>query len=80
MRGGLLGVLPTFYDQTTRQSQESLRNLRNSLGDRVLPKIHRATVLREATAEGMTIFEKDSDSRAAEEYWQLIKIVLRSKL
>jgi len=77
--GALLGVLPTFYDDTTRQSRESLQNLRDALGDHVLPLIHRATVLREASAEGITIYEKDSSSRAAQEYQEVVKAVLRSK-
>jgi len=77
--GLLLGVLPTFYDDTTRQSRDSLQNLRNALGDHVLPLVHRATVLREASAEGMTIYEKDSSSRAAQEYQKVVKAVLRSK-
>jgi len=36
-------------------------------------------VLREASAEGMTIYEKDSSSRAAQEYQKVVKAVLRSK-
>jgi chromosome partitioning protein len=75
-RGGraqLLGVLPTFYDDQTRESQATLANLRDSLGaDAVLPPVHRATVLREAAAEGHTIFEHSSKTRAAEEYAALV--------
>jgi len=44
---------------------------------RILAPIHRATILRECAAEGLTIFEKDSDSRAAQEYSALVDLVLK---
>jgi hypothetical protein len=45
--GGLLGILPTFFDDKTRESRNSLNDLQHSFGDKVLPPIHSATVLRE---------------------------------
>jgi|APSaa5957512622_1039677.scaffolds.fasta_scaffold18959_2 chromosome partitioning protein len=77
--GKLLGILPTFYDDTTRQSRDSLDHLRGAFGDLVLPIIHRATVLRESAAEGRSIFEQGPDSRAAKEYDQIVKAVLRAR-
>ncbi|MBC8503894.1 MAG: ParA family protein [Chloroflexi bacterium] len=77
--GKLLGILPTFYDDTTRQSRDSLNNLQEAFGDLILPIIHRATVLRESAADGQSIFEKDPDSRAAEEYQKVVKAVLRAR-
>ncbi len=77
--GKLLGILPTFYDETTRQSKDSLNNLRNAFGDLVLPIIHRATALRESAADGQSIFEKDPTCRTAEEYQQVVKAVLRAR-
>ena len=73
-RGQLFGVLPTFYDKT-REAQAIIQNLKDHLGEVVLPPIHRATVLREATASGQTIFEFDPTSRAAKEYGELVKQV-----
>ena len=78
-RGGLLGILPTFYDKSTRQSRTSLKNLQTAFGEQILHPIHRATILREASAEGQTIFESAPDSRSADEYRQLVKAVLRSR-
>ena len=77
--GGLLGILPTFYDERTRQSQSSLENLQKAFEGHVLPSVHRATILREASAEGQTIFERAPDSRSADEYQQLVKAVLRAR-
>jgi len=75
-QGGILGVLPTFYDERTRESQENLEELRRRFGELVLPPIHRATVLRECSAAGRTIFEFAPKSRAAEEYARLVWEVL----
>lgn len=72
----LLGVLPTMHDDVTNESQTTLEHLQNRLGDVVMEPIHRATVLRECAAEGVTIWEKAPKSRAAVEYAQLIWKVL----
>lgn len=76
-KGSLLGVLPTFFDEQTRESASAMDDLQQGFRDRVFPPIHRATLLRECAAEGVTIFEKDSRCRAAEEYRRLIDLVLK---
>ncbi len=65
---GTLLVLPTFYDENTKETKYVLAELRAKFGERLLEPIHRATVLRECTASGKTIFEYDGSSRAAQEY------------
>ena len=78
-RGGrcqLLGVLPTFYDQVTNESAATLAQLVEHFVEAAWPPIHRATVLRECAAEGLTIFEKAPTSRAAQEYGELVGRVL----
>ncbi len=74
--GSLLGVLPTFYDEVTRESLATLDDLRKAFGEAVLPPVHRATILRECAAEGKTVFEVDGQSRAALEYSSLVHRVL----
>ena len=74
--GGLLGILPTFYDNT-RESRESLADLQEIFQEKVLSPIHRATVLRECWSEGKTIFEYAAESRSASEYQLLAKLVLK---
>ncbi len=76
-RGALLGILPTMYHEQLREHQASLADLQNGFPDRVLAPIHRATTLSECPGLGRTIFEKDPDSRAAQEYQALVKHVLR---
>lgn len=78
-RGGrcqLLGVIPTFYDQVTKESRVTLAQLRERFEDTVWPPIHRATILRECAAEAVTIFEKAPKSRAAMEYNEVVERVL----
>ena len=67
-RGKLAGVLPTFYDEQTRTTREQMTNIQKAFPDQVFTPIHRATLLREASAEGLTIFQKDPTSRPALEY------------
>lgn len=76
-RGKLLGVLPTFYDETTRETKSTIESLSAAFGDRLCAPIHRATILRECAAEGVTIFEKDPTSRAAAEYRTLAEMILK---
>jgi chromosome partitioning protein len=71
--GKLAGVLPTFYDEQTRTTREQMANLQTAFPDQVFTPIHRATLLREASAEGLTIFEKDLKSRSAFEYEDLAR-------
>jgi chromosome partitioning protein len=73
----LLGVLPTMYDDVTRESKATLANLKEHFGDAALAVIHRATVLRECAAQGITIWERDPRSRAAQEYNSLVWKVLQ---
>ena len=76
-QGALLGVLPTFFDEQTRESKATMENLQEGFGELILQPVHRATVLRECAAEGLTIYEKDAASRSAQEYQQLTRIVMR---
>jgi len=76
-KGALMGILPTFFDEQTRESKATIEALRGAFGASLLSPIHRATILRECAAEGQTIFEKDPDSRAAQEYRALADLVVK---
>lgn len=77
-KGGLFGVLPTFYMEQVKEHHLNLEALNVNLGDLVLPPIHRAVVLAECPAFGKTIFEHSPDCRAAQEYNRLVDIVLKA--
>ncbi len=76
-RGNLLGILPTFYDEQTRESKATIEDLRERFDASVLSPIHRATLLRECAAQGQTIFELDPLCRAAKEYQALTQLVMK---
>jgi cellulose biosynthesis protein BcsQ len=76
-RGNLLGILPTFYDEQSRESQAAMEQLQEKFGSSLLPPIHRSTLLRECASQGQTIFEMDPLCRAAKEYLALTRLVLK---
>jgi len=79
-RGRILGILPTFYDEVTRESKATLEDLKKRFGSVMLGPIHRATILRECAVEGKTIFELDPKSRAAQQYSELVQYVINWKI
>ena len=76
-QGRILGILPTFYDEVTRESKATLADLKKRFGSLLLDPIHRATILRECAVEGKTIFELSPASRAAQQYAGLVQFVLK---
>ncbi|HTB75022.1 MAG TPA: ParA family protein [Polyangiaceae bacterium] len=66
------GVLPTFYDARARICRDALDALKDHFGERVLPPIRSATRLKEAPAQGKTIFEMAPESNAAEDYQRIV--------
>lgn len=75
-KGKLLGILPTFYDEQTRESQAAIGELRAAFPQTLLSPIHRATILRECAANGRTAFEMYPRSRATQDYQILTDFVL----
>jgi len=70
---GRVLVLPTFFDDVTKESAATLADLRETFGAKALLRpIHRATILRECASEGMTIWERDPKHRAGLEYADLV--------
>ena len=73
----VMGVLPTFYDQRNRISDESVKKLRSHFGDRVLPPIRVNTRLAQAPSHKQTIFEYAPYSRGASDYRRLVRWVMQ---
>jgi chromosome partitioning protein len=69
------GVLPTFFDARARICRDALDALKEHFGERVLPPIRSATRIKEAPAQGKTIFEFAPDSNAAEDYGRIVDIL-----
>lgn len=59
-----LGVLPTMWEQTTKHTKRQLENLALKFGNLLWPPIPNDTKAREATLEGMTLWESAPICRA----------------
>lgn len=70
------GVLPTFYDARARICRDSIDALKAHFGDRVLPPIRQAIRIKEAPAQGKTIFEFAPDSNASEDYGRIVDLLV----
>ncbi len=77
-KGFLKGILPTFYDEQTRESQNAIGYLRDQFGRQgvLLSPIHRATALRECAASGQTVFEVYPLSKAADDYQNFVTEIM----
>lgn len=62
--GSLLGVLPTHWERTTRESQAQLEIIVNEFGEFVLPPVPVDVRCREAVAHGRTLWEWAGRCRA----------------
>jgi chromosome partitioning protein len=68
----IFGVLPTFYDARARICRDAVDTLKQHFGERCLLPIRAATKIKEAPAQGKTIFEYAPDSNAAEDYLRVV--------
>jgi chromosome partitioning protein len=70
------GVLPTFYDARARICRDAVDAMKEHFGDRVMPPIRQATRIKEAPAQGKTIFEYAPESNAAEDYMRVVDLLV----
>ena len=73
------GVLPTFYDSRAKICREAITTLKSHFGDRCLPPIRAAMKVKEAPAQGQTIFEYADGSNAAEDYAVVVQTIMTSR-
>jgi chromosome partitioning protein len=66
------GILPTFHDMVTNESQAQLKYLVENFGNLVWPPIPQDTKVREAARRGQTIFEYNEKSAAAIAYASIV--------
>jgi chromosome partitioning protein len=72
------GVLPTFYDSRANICREAVTTLKQHFGDRCLAPVRAVMKIKEAPAQGKTIFEYAEDSNAAEDYAAVVQQILVS--
>jgi chromosome partitioning protein len=73
----ICGVLPTFYDARARICRDAFETLQQHFGRRCLLPIRASMKVKEAPAQGQTIFEYAPTSHAAEDYARLVETFLR---
>jgi chromosome partitioning protein len=68
----IYGVLPTFYDARARICRDAVETMTEHFGDRCLSPIRSTIKIKEAPAQGKTIFEYAADSNAARDYLRVV--------
>jgi len=69
----IYGVLPTFYDSRARICRDAWGTLKEHFGDRCFQPVRSTTKIKEAPAQGKTIFEHAPDSQAAADYLRVVE-------
>jgi chromosome partitioning protein len=70
------GVLPTFYDARARICRDAVDTLKQHFGERCLAPIRATMKIKEAPAQGRTIFEYAGGSNAATDYWRVVDTLI----
>ncbi len=68
----IYGVLPTFYDARARICRDAVDTMKEHFSDRCLAPIRSTIKIKEAPAQGKTIFEYAPDSHAAADYLRVV--------
>ena len=69
----IYGVLPTFYDSRARICRDAWGTMKEHFGDRCFQPVRATTKIKEAPAQGKTIFEYAPDSNAAVDYARVVE-------
>jgi chromosome partitioning protein len=78
-KGKLLGIVLNEYEERKVASEKAVNALNENFPGRILPAVHRAQAFVYCEEEGVTIFERDGQSRAAEEIRTLAELILRAR-
>jgi chromosome partitioning protein len=70
------GVLPTFYDSRARICRDAIDTLKQHFGDRCLKPIRATMKIKEAPAQGKTIFEYAPSTNAAIDYRRVVDAIV----
>jgi chromosome partitioning protein len=73
------GVLPTFYDARARICRDAWGTLKEHFGDRCFEPVRQTIKIKEAPAQGRTIFEYAPDSHAAADYQRVVERLITGR-
>jgi chromosome partitioning protein len=75
----IYGVLPTFYDARARICRDAWGTMKEHFGDRCFQPVRATTKIKEAPAQGKTIFEYAPDSHAASDYLRVVERLITGR-
>ncbi len=75
----IYGVLPTFYDARARICRDAWSTMKEHFGERCFQPIRSTTKIKEAPAQGRTIFEYAPDSHAAADYQAVVDRIVTGR-
>ncbi|MCL2724428.1 MAG: ParA family protein [Polyangiaceae bacterium] len=75
----IFGVLPTFYDARARICREAWSTMKDHFGDRCFQPVRSTIKIKEAPAQGKTIFEYAPESHAAHDYQRVVERIITGK-
>lgn len=75
----IYGVLPTFYDARARICRDAWGTMKEHFGERCFNPIRNTTRIKEAPAQGKTIFEHAPDSNAAQDYLRAVERIITGR-
>jgi chromosome partitioning protein len=73
------GVLPTFFDARAKICHEAVSTLKEHFGDKCLSPVRAAIKVKEAPAQGQTIFEYAAGASAAEDYAAVVDKIVAAR-
>jgi chromosome partitioning protein len=73
------GVLPTFFDARAKICHEAIGTLKEHFGDKCLAPVRAAIKVKEAPAQGQTIFEYAAGASAADDYAAVVDRIVASR-
>lgn len=75
----IYGVLPTFYDARARICRDAWGTMKEHFGERCFQPVRATTKIKEAPAQGKTIFEYAPDSHAASDYQAVVERLITGR-
>ncbi|MBC7051878.1 ParA family protein, partial [Salmonella enterica subsp. enterica serovar Enteritidis] len=75
----IYGVLPTFYDARARICRDAWGTMKEHFGERCFQPVRATTKIKEAPAQGKTIFEYAPDSHAATDYQRVVERLITGR-
>ena len=75
----IYGVLPTFYDARARICRDAWGTMKEHFGDRCFQPVRATMKIKEAPAQGKTIYEWAPDSHAAADYLSVVERIITGK-